>query len=171
MAIALLPLLNSTNLSIQIQRVICLLLRFTVYSICHHGIGVQGTKHILHFWRIGAVPRCARSVLFGGRARKPTRLVPTADLLDLIPSERQASIVEVMEELSSLLDPENQVFQEVLRKCREQGECCAQEEKRRWTMRDLRDNEVRQAVRKAYGDMAKAGSQDVAVSLHYVMVK
>jgi DNA-binding MarR family transcriptional regulator len=49
----------------------------------------------------------------------------TSDLLDLPPSERQASIVEAMEEFSKLLDPNNQAFQEVLKKCCEQGERCS----------------------------------------------
>jgi DNA-binding MarR family transcriptional regulator len=52
----------------------------------------------------------------------------TSDLLDLIPSERQALIVEAMEEFSSVLDPENQAFQEVLKRCCEQEECCDQKE-------------------------------------------
>jgi DNA-binding MarR family transcriptional regulator len=48
----------------------------------------------------------------------------TSDLLDLLPKERQVSIVEAMEEISKLLDPSNQAFQEVLKKCCEQSECC-----------------------------------------------
>lgn len=47
----------------------------------------------------------------------------TSDLLDLIPSERQASTVEAMEEFSKLLDPSNEAFQKVLEKCCQQGEC------------------------------------------------
>jgi DNA-binding MarR family transcriptional regulator len=52
----------------------------------------------------------------------------TSDLLDLLPSERQGSIVEAMEEFSKLLDPSNQAFQEVLRRCCEQGACCTEEQ-------------------------------------------
>ena len=52
----------------------------------------------------------------------------TSDLLDLLPSERQGSIVEAMEEFSSVLDPKNQAFQKVLKKCCEQQECCGQKE-------------------------------------------
>ena len=52
----------------------------------------------------------------------------TADLLDLLPSERQASTVEAMEDFSKLLDPSNQAFQEVLKKCCEQDKCCNQEQ-------------------------------------------
>lgn len=48
----------------------------------------------------------------------------TSNLLDLIPSERQALTVEAMEEFSSVLDPKNQAFQEVLKRCCEQEECC-----------------------------------------------
>ena len=47
----------------------------------------------------------------------------SSDLLDLLPSGRQASIVEAMDEFSKLLDPNNQAFQEVLKKCCEQGRC------------------------------------------------
>ena len=39
-------------------------------------------------------------------------------LLDLIPKERRAPVVESMEELASLLDPQNQEFQKVLAGCR-----------------------------------------------------
>jgi DNA-binding MarR family transcriptional regulator len=46
-----------------------------------------------------------------------------SDLLDLAPSKRQASIVEAMEEFSSLLDPKNRAFQEVLKRCCKQQEC------------------------------------------------
>jgi hypothetical protein len=40
-------------------------------------------------------------------------------------------------------------------------------------MKDLRDNEVRQAIRKAYGDIAKAGSSacDYGLSLCYGEVR
>lgn len=51
----------------------------------------------------------------------------TSELLDLLPDERQASIVDAMEELSSVLDPANPAFQGVLKRCCEQGECCTQE--------------------------------------------
>ena len=43
----------------------------------------------------------------------------TSNLLDLVPTERQASIVEAIEEFSSLLDPKNEAFQEVLKTSRE----------------------------------------------------
>ena len=52
----------------------------------------------------------------------------TSDLLDLLPSERQGSTVETMEEFSKQLDPSNRAFHEVLKKCCEQGECCSQEQ-------------------------------------------
>ncbi len=52
----------------------------------------------------------------------------TSGLLDLLPSERQASIVEAIEEFSSLLDPKNEAFQEVLKRCCEQEACCDQKE-------------------------------------------
>ena len=52
----------------------------------------------------------------------------TSELLELLPKERQASIVEAMEELSKLLDPTNQAFQEILKRCCEQGGCCTQEQ-------------------------------------------
>jgi DNA-binding MarR family transcriptional regulator len=52
----------------------------------------------------------------------------TSDLLDLLPSRRQASIVEAMEEFSTLLDPNNQAFQEVLKKCCERTKCCDSKE-------------------------------------------
>jgi len=48
----------------------------------------------------------------------------TSDLLDLLPRERQALIVEAMDEFSKLLDPSNKAFQEVLKKCCEQETCC-----------------------------------------------
>ena len=54
----------------------------------------------------------------------------TSDLLDLLPKGRQASIVESMDEFSKLLDPSNQAFQDVLKKCCQQGECCNQEQRR-----------------------------------------
>lgn len=41
-----------------------------------------------------------------------------SDLLDLIPKERQVSIVEAMEELAALLNPENRAFRELLEGCR-----------------------------------------------------
>jgi len=47
-----------------------------------------------------------------------------SNLLDLLPKERQALIVEAMDEFSKLLDPSNQAFQEVLKKCCEQETCC-----------------------------------------------
>ena len=47
----------------------------------------------------------------------------SSDLLDLLPSGRQASIVEAMDEFSKLLDPNNQAFQQVLKKCCEQDAC------------------------------------------------
>ncbi len=52
----------------------------------------------------------------------------TSDLLDLLPKTRQASIVEAMEEFSKLLDPGNQAFQEVLKRCCENETCCDQKE-------------------------------------------
>lgn len=48
----------------------------------------------------------------------------TSNLLDLLPKERQVLIVEAMDEFSKLLDPSNQEFQEVLKKCCEQETCC-----------------------------------------------
>ncbi len=41
----------------------------------------------------------------------------TADLLDLLPSDRQANVVEAVEAFSRLLDPTNEAFQQVLRNC------------------------------------------------------
>jgi DNA-binding MarR family transcriptional regulator len=41
-----------------------------------------------------------------------------SDLLDMIPKERQSSVVEAMEELANLLDPENEAFQQLLKGCR-----------------------------------------------------
>ena len=52
----------------------------------------------------------------------------TSDLLDLLPSKRQGSIVEAMEEFSKLLDPSNQAFQKILKRCCDQSECCNQEQ-------------------------------------------
>ncbi|MHC4070932.1 MAG: MarR family winged helix-turn-helix transcriptional regulator [Planctomycetota bacterium] len=52
----------------------------------------------------------------------------TSDLLDLLPKGRQAAIVESMEEFSKLLDPSNQAFQEILKRCGDQSECCKQEQ-------------------------------------------
>lgn len=52
----------------------------------------------------------------------------TSDLLDLLPGERQGSIVEAMEEFSNLLDPSSQAFQEILERCGDQSECCKQEQ-------------------------------------------
>jgi DNA-binding MarR family transcriptional regulator len=43
----------------------------------------------------------------------------TADLLDMIPEERQASTVEAMEIFTTLLDPQNPAFQQVHERC-----CC-----------------------------------------------
>ncbi|MFC1816485.1 MarR family winged helix-turn-helix transcriptional regulator, partial [Thermodesulfobacteriota bacterium] len=42
----------------------------------------------------------------------------SSDLLDLIPKDRQASIVEAMELLAHLLNPENEAFQKLLKSCR-----------------------------------------------------
>lgn len=47
-----------------------------------------------------------------------------SDLLDMLPLKRQAPVVEAMEEFSKLLDPGNQSFQEVLKRCCEQDGCC-----------------------------------------------
>jgi len=52
----------------------------------------------------------------------------TSDLLNLLPRERQALIVEAMDEFSKLLDPGNQAFQEVQKKCCAQETCCKQKE-------------------------------------------
>jgi hypothetical protein len=41
-----------------------------------------------------------------------------SELLDLIPQSRQVSVVEAMEELANLLDPENEAFQQLLKGCR-----------------------------------------------------
>jgi len=48
----------------------------------------------------------------------------TSDLLDLLPSDRQPAIVEAMEEFSKLLDPSNEAFQKVLKRCCEKETCC-----------------------------------------------
>jgi DNA-binding MarR family transcriptional regulator len=48
----------------------------------------------------------------------------TSELLDLLAKERQALIVEAMDEFSRLLDPSNRAFQEVLKKCCEQETRC-----------------------------------------------
>jgi DNA-binding MarR family transcriptional regulator len=41
-----------------------------------------------------------------------------SDLLDLIPKERRVAIVDAMEELASLLNPNNEAFQKLLQGCR-----------------------------------------------------
>jgi len=41
-----------------------------------------------------------------------------SDLLDLIPKERRVAIVEAMEELANLLNPNNEAFQKLLQGCR-----------------------------------------------------
>jgi DNA-binding MarR family transcriptional regulator len=41
-----------------------------------------------------------------------------SDLLDLIPGDRRVSVVEAMEELANLLDPDNAAFQKLLKGCR-----------------------------------------------------
>ena len=41
-----------------------------------------------------------------------------SDLLDLIPADRRVSVVEAMEELANLLDPDNAAFQKLLQGCR-----------------------------------------------------
>jgi DNA-binding MarR family transcriptional regulator len=41
-----------------------------------------------------------------------------SDLLDLIPEERQVGIVDAMEELANLLNPNNEAFLELLKGCR-----------------------------------------------------
>lgn len=48
-----------------------------------------------------------------------------AALLDLIPRDRQSSVVEAMEELANLLDPQNEAFQKLLKGCR--CECMVEE--------------------------------------------
>ena len=52
----------------------------------------------------------------------------TSDLLDLLPRERQESIVGAMEEFSHVLDPNNPAFQQVLTRCCEQQTCCEQKQ-------------------------------------------
>jgi DNA-binding MarR family transcriptional regulator len=41
-----------------------------------------------------------------------------SDLLDLIPKDRRVSIVDAMEELANLLNPNNEAFQKLLQGCR-----------------------------------------------------
>jgi DNA-binding MarR family transcriptional regulator len=41
-----------------------------------------------------------------------------SELLDLIPQNRQVSVVESMEELAKLLDPGNEAFRNLLKVCR-----------------------------------------------------
>jgi DNA-binding MarR family transcriptional regulator len=41
-----------------------------------------------------------------------------SDLLDLVPEERRVAIVDAMEELANLLNPNNEAFQELLQGCR-----------------------------------------------------
>jgi hypothetical protein len=41
-----------------------------------------------------------------------------SELLNMIPKDRQASIVEAMELLAHLLSPENDAFQNLLKSCR-----------------------------------------------------
>ena len=41
-----------------------------------------------------------------------------SELLDLIPQNRRVAVVEAMEELANLLDPENEAFQKLLKGCR-----------------------------------------------------
>jgi len=48
-----------------------------------------------------------------------------SSLLDLIPEDRRAPVVESMEELANLFEPQNQAFQELLDKC--QCGCVASE--------------------------------------------
>jgi len=52
----------------------------------------------------------------------------TSDLLDLLPKDRHASIVEAMEEFTKLLDPNNHAFQELLKRCCGQSGCCTPEQ-------------------------------------------
>jgi DNA-binding MarR family transcriptional regulator len=42
-----------------------------------------------------------------------------SDLLDLIPEDRRAPVVESMEELAKLFDPQNQAFRKLLQECRD----------------------------------------------------
>ena len=48
--------------------------------------------------------------------RASTQMI--SDLLDLIPDDRQVLVVEAMEELADLLDPNNAAFQKLLQGCR-----------------------------------------------------
>ena len=48
--------------------------------------------------------------------RASTQMI--SDLLDLIPGDRQVSVVEAMEELANLLAPDNAAFQKLLQGCR-----------------------------------------------------
>ncbi len=41
-----------------------------------------------------------------------------SDLLDLIPGERRVAIVDAMEEMANLLNPNNEAFQKLLQGCR-----------------------------------------------------
>jgi DNA-binding MarR family transcriptional regulator len=41
-----------------------------------------------------------------------------SDLLDHIPTDRQVAIVDAMEELANLLNPNNEAFQKLLQGCR-----------------------------------------------------
>ena len=41
-----------------------------------------------------------------------------SDLLDLIPTDRQIAVVDAMEDLANLFDPQNQAFQQLLKGCR-----------------------------------------------------
>ena len=41
-----------------------------------------------------------------------------SDLLDLIPTDHQPGIVDAMEELANLLNPNNEAFQKLLQGCR-----------------------------------------------------
>jgi len=41
-----------------------------------------------------------------------------SDLLDLIPTERRGAIVDAMDELANLLNPNNDDFQKLLQRCR-----------------------------------------------------
>ena len=41
-----------------------------------------------------------------------------SDILDLVPNERRAAVVDAMEELANLLNPNNDAFQKLLQGCR-----------------------------------------------------
>jgi DNA-binding MarR family transcriptional regulator len=41
-----------------------------------------------------------------------------SELLDLIPPDRRIAVVEAMEDLANLLDPQNEAFQQLLKGCR-----------------------------------------------------